>query len=374
MIFKKIKHIYFWPILILILVVLFSFTDIGFIFSKNISYQKGEIILNKKIEEEKKEKEYPPLDKELYDLKLVQLANNPIPKVIEPKLDPKTGEALPVPPTKPNLWPAQGPYPKDGAILPFNRIIAYYGNLYSTKMGILGEFEEEIMLQKLKNEVQAWEKADLSTPVVPALHYIAVVAQKDGGKDGKYRARMPDKEIDKVLAMAEKINGIVFLDIQVSLSNLQSELPAFEKYLKMPNVHLGIDPEFSMKTGAAPGKVIGTFDAEDINFASSYLMKLVQENNLPPKILIVHRFTRKMVTNYQNIKLHPEVQFIMHMDGWGGKAKKIGTYKNFIYPEPVQFTGFKIFYKNDIKETGTTIFTPTELLQLNPIPIYIQYQ
>jgi len=62
------------------------------------------------------------------------------------------------------------------------------------------------------------------------------------------------------------------------------------------------------------------------------------------------------------------------MDGWGGKAKKIGTYNNFIYKEPIQFTGFKIFYKTDVKETGTTIFTPEELLKLNPRPIYIQYQ
>ena len=81
-----------------------------------------------------------------------------------------------------------------------------------------------------------------------------------------------------------------------------------------------------------------------------------------------------MLTNYQDIKPLPEVQIVMHMDGWGGKAKKIGTYKNFIYPEPVQFTGFKLFYKNDILTPGTTLMTPTELLKLNPKPIYIQYQ
>jgi hypothetical protein len=81
-----------------------------------------------------------------------------------------------------------------------------------------------------------------------------------------------------------------------------------------------------------------------------------------------------MVTNYQNIKPLPEVQIVMDMDGWGPKAKKIGTYKQFIYREPVQFTGFKLFYKNDILEKGTTLFTPEELLKLNPRPIYIQYQ
>jgi len=201
-----------------------------------------------------------------------------------------------------------------------------------------------------------------------------VVAQGSEGKDGKYRARMPDTEIDKVLAMAEKINAIVFLDIQVGFSNLESEIPVYEKYFKMPNVHLGIDPEFSMKSGIRPGKVVGTFDAADINFAAEYLANIVRENDLPPKILVVHRYTQKMVTNYQNIKPLPEVQIVMHMDGWGGQAKKINTYQQFIYSEPVQFTGFKLFYKNDVFDEGTVLFEPAQLLKLNPRPIYIQFQ
>jgi hypothetical protein len=142
----------------------------------------------------------------------------------------------------------------------------------------------------------------------------------------------------------------------------------------MPNVHFGVDPEFSMKTGAKPGSVIGTFDAADINFVSNYLAKLVKENNLPPKILVVHRFTQGMVTNYKNIKLQPEVQIVMDMDGWGMQARKISTYKSFIYREPVQFTGFKLFYKNDFREPGSKIMTPEEVLKLKPQPVYIQYQ
>lgn len=271
-------------------------------------------------------------------------------------------------------WPAKAPIPLDGAILPFKRVIAYYGNLYSTRMGILGELPKDQMLAKLKTEVEKWEKADPKTPVQPALHYIAVTAQGSPGRDGKYRLRMPFKEIDKVLAMAEEINAIVFVDIQVALSTIQQELPLLEEYLKKPNLHLGIDPEFSMKGGQAPGKVIGTFDAADINFASNYLAKLVRENNLPPKILVVHRFTQGMVTNYKNIQTRPEVQVVMHMDGWGEPAKKINTYKTFIQREPVQFTGFKLFYKNDLKRPPHVFMEPKDLMKLKPLPMYIQYQ
>jgi hypothetical protein len=271
-------------------------------------------------------------------------------------------------------WPAKAEYPVAGAVFPFKRVVAFYGNLYSTRMGILGELPEKEMLEKLQGEVKKWQVADTTLEVVPALHYIAITAQGSPGKGNKYRLRMPFTQIDKVLAMAAKINALVFIDIQVGLSTLQEELPQFEQYLKMPNVHFGIDPEFSMKGGQAPGKVVGTFDAADINYTTDYLAKLVKENNLPPKILVVHRFTQKMVTNASLIKKRPEVQVVMDMDGWGHQARKINTYRQFIYKEPVQFTGFKLFYKNDLKEPNSHLMTPAEVLSLKPQPVYIQYQ
>lgn len=296
---------------------------------------------------------YPPLNKKLYDSLMKKLAHGDT-----------TGR-----------WPVKNaPYPLPGAILPFKRVVAYYGNLYSKKMGILGELPPNEMLQHLHQAVQEWQKADPSTPVQPALHYIAVVASGDPGKDHMYRHRMPFKQIDTILYFAKKAHAIVFLDIQVSLSNIRTELPLLEKYIRMPQVHIGIDPEFSMKDGTLPGRKIGTFDASDINYVSDYLANEVRKYNLPPKIFIVHRFTKKMVTNYKNIKLHKEIQFVMNMDGWGEPDLKTGTYRNFIYPEPVQFTGFKLFYKNDLKKAPHHMLTPQEVLKYKPYPIYIQYQ
>jgi hypothetical protein len=271
-------------------------------------------------------------------------------------------------------WKFKEQYPKPGAILPMSRIIAYYGNLYSTRMGILGELPKPQMFAKLKGEVAAWEKADPTTPVVPALHYIVATAQNDPGVSGKYRLRMPNAQIDKVMAMAEEINAIVFLDIQVGLSNLREEIPVLEKYLKHPRVHLGIDPEFSMKGGQKPGSVIGSFDAADINFASQYLADLVLKNDLPPKVLVIHRFTQGMVKDYKSIRIQPEVQLVIDMDGWGSPGRKINSYKQFVFTEPLQFTGFKLFYKNDLKEPPHRMLTPKELLALKPAPMYIQYQ
>ena len=241
-------------------------------------------------------------------------------------------------------------------------------------MGILGEIRPEDMLRRLDKEVAAWTRADSTTPAVPALHLIAVVAQGAPGADGMYRARMSDSLIAMVQEWAQRRHALLFLDIQVAKSTLQAELPRFAHWFAKPNVHLGIDPEFSMKSGHAPGKRIGTMDARDVNYASEFLQDIVTKNNLPPKVLVVHRFTRPMLTNYRNIKLDPRVQIVVQMDGWGSLELKRGTYMNYVYSEPVQFTGFKLFYKNDVKKKGWTLMRPADVLALNPKPLYIQYQ
>ena len=271
-------------------------------------------------------------------------------------------------------WPAKAPYPLAGAIFPYNRVIAFYGNLYSKRMGILGEIPKDSMLKKLMGEVANWQAADTAVKTIPALHYVATTAQGAPGKDGKHRMRMPFHQIDTIVSWAKEINALVFVDIQVGHSTVKAEVPVYEPYLKMPNVHLGIDPEFSMKNGERPGSKIGTFTAEDINDAIDFLADVVRKNNLPPKVLIVHRFTQGMVTGYDRIKKVPEVQIVMDMDGFGDKILKRSTYLRYIYKEPVQFTGFKLFYKNDTKPNTTGMYQPEELMKFTPKPIYIQYQ
>ena len=268
-------------------------------------------------------------------------------------------------------WPVKTPEPLPGSILPAKRIVAYYGNPFSKRMGVLGEYPPDQMLSMLDAEVKAWEKADPSTPVQPALHLIAVVAQGGAGSDGKYRARMPDELVERVASWAAKRNALVFLDIQVGKSTLAEELPRLEKFLSRPNFHLGIDPEFSMKDGGLPGKKIGTYDAADVNYASHILQDIVTKYKLTPKVLVVHRFTRKGVTNTKNIKLDPRVQIVMDMDGFGPPHLKRSTFRSWIKAEPVQFVGWKQFYKPRNDNPRTSI---EAILKLFPRPLYIQYQ
>jgi len=302
----------------------------------------------------------------------VAMQKAPPPEITAPKVKYLTGEDPEF--AKRCGWPVKLPPPLPGSILPQKRIVAYYGNPLSKRMGALGEHPKDEMLRRLKGEVAKWEQAEPSLPVQPALHLIAVVAQGEKGKAGKYRMVMPDKVVNEVYGWAKEAKALLFIDIQTGHDDIRTILPRFEWLLKNPDVHLGIDPEFNMiKSGKKPGTKIGTYDASDINYASGFLQDLVKKYHLPPKVFIVHRFTRNMVTNAKSIVVRPEVQIVMHMDGWGPPWLKRDSYKDYIVKEPVQFTGFKLFYHNDTKK-GDPLLTAQELLKLHPKPIYIQYQ
>lgn len=270
-----------------------------------------------------------------------------------------------------SLWPVKGPALLPGSILPAKRIIAFYGNPLSRGMGILGATASDEMLRKLDAEVAAWNRVDPATPVQPALHLIVLVANGHPGANGKYRTRHDSAMIERVYGWARSRNALLFLDLQVGRSTLQDELPWIEKFLVRPDVHLGIDPEFSMKRGGVPGQRVGTYDAADINYATRFLANLVERHGLPPKILVVHRFTPGGVTNVRKIALDPRVQFVMHMDGFGAPWVKRDTYWRDIKREPVQFTGWKQFtrLRNDNPPTPRG-----EILRLWPVPVYIQVQ
>jgi len=272
-------------------------------------------------------------------------------------------------------WYPEMPEFRDGAILPCARIVAYYGHPNSTRMGALGEYPKGEMLERLRNQVAEWERADPDTPVIPALHMVAVVAQDEPGRTGFFRTITVDQRVQEVYDWAREVDGIFFVDIQSGTEDLRALLPRFDWILKNPDVHLGVDPEFMMKDGSIPGRRIGTMDAADINFAVEHLARLVQEHGLPPKVLIIHRFTQGMVTNTQQIRLRPEVQVVINMDGHGrmqGPAFKYDTFAQFVVREPVQFVGWKNFYQHD-NEKGV-MPTAADLLRLHPLPMYIQYQ
>jgi len=272
-------------------------------------------------------------------------------------------------------WP-KGPAASAGALLPQNRIVAYYGNPHSKKMGVIGEYPEQQMLQMLDRTVAQWKAADPSTPIIPAIHLVTVVAQGSPGSDNMWRRRETPEMIERTYKWAQSRKGVLFLDIQASHSTLDKELPPLLKYLERPEVHLGVDPEFYMhykREGLRPSSKVGQMYAKDVNYVINTLDRLVTDKKLPPKVLVVHRFREDMVPDAEQIRPTKNVQVVMHMDGWGPPWLKFDSYNHYVVRHPVQYTGFKLFYHNDTK-AGQPLLTPRELLQLRPKLSYIQYQ
>lgn len=260
------------------------------------------------------------------------------------------------------------PRPSEG-LLPRYRILTYYGNPRSAGMGILGALPPQEMIARLRSQAAEYERADPTVPVLAGLHLVTVVAQPTPGRHDLYRTRMPDSLVEEVASWTEPDSMLLFLDIQPGRSSVVEEVRAYRKFLERPRVHLALDPEFTMREGEVPGREIGSLDAEDVNRVIELLAEVVESEGLPPKILVIHRFTERMLVGRERIRLDPRVQVVIDMDGFGAPHLKRDSYAAFVAAQPVQFTGFKLFYRQDVP-----LMSPAQVLALRPVPHFIVYQ
>lgn len=289
---------------------------------------------------------------------------------LEPGPPPVLAAVVPTPlPPTPVPTPRLPPLARRDAILPANRLVVYYGNPLAEIMGVLGEDTPEIMLERLRKQAQAFAEADPSRPVIPALSLVTPVAQFTPGPDNTYRARMKPELIEQVASWAERNSFLLFLDVQIGYSTVEEEVRFLLPYLKRPYVHLALDPEFAMPKGQIPGDQIGTMDAEQINQAVRILSDVAAAENIPPKVLIVHRFLEEMITNVDKIQLDPRVQLVIDMDGFGSPQVKSVKYDLFVREQRVQYSGIKLFYQHD-----KPLMTPKDVVELDPPPDVIIYQ
>ena len=103
--------------------------------------------------------------------------------------------------------------------------------------------------------------------------------------------------------------------------------------------------------------------------AIDLLADLVAEEHLPPKVLLVHRFTERMLAGPDELKSDPRVQVAVIMDGFGPPATKLETWDRVIRGQGFPYNGFKLFYKQDIP-----LMTPEQVVELDPTPMVVIYQ
>lgn len=236
-------------------------------------------------------------------------------------------------------------------------------------MGILGEYSKEDLLGVLREQAAAYEAADPSTPVKMALEIITTVAQPNPGEDGTYVLYTGDEWIQEYVDFTAANDMILILDLQIGHSTIRDEIERVRKWLAYPHVHVGLDPEFSTGPDRIPGEFIGEVDGNHVQIAVELLSQLTLEQNLPPKILIVHQFEHEMIYNKDAIMPMPGVDIVIDMDGFGSPEAKIGNYNVFVGQEFIEYGGIKLFYQQD-----SPLITPEEIVSLDPPPAVVIYQ
>ncbi|MFL5758382.1 MAG: hypothetical protein ACJ789_01515 [Thermomicrobiales bacterium] len=256
-----------------------------------------------------------------------------------------------------------------GGLLPQYRLLSYYGFPDNALMGILGEYDKDTLLAKLQDQAAAYAAIDPDRPLKLAFEMMATVALANSGPDGNYiRYTDPDVMQDYVDFTAANDMVLIF-DVQFGRASVQDQVDYVRPWLAYEHVHLALDPEFHVTDSEVPGQELGSITAADVTYAQEQLVQIAQNNNIPPKFLIVHQFNYYSLPDKENIGIVPGMQLVMTADGFGPPADKLATYDVIVTKREIEYNGFKLFYQQD-----DPLMAPADVLNLNPVPDLIIYQ
>jgi hypothetical protein len=251
-------------------------------------------------------------------------------------------------------------------LFPATRVVALYGNDVAAALGVLGEQPPAEAAQRLATVAAPYEAGD--RPVRGAFELIATIANSAPGADGLYRSPSSPEQVQRYLDVAVANDLLLILDIQPGRSDFLTELRRYDAFLRHPNVHAALDPEWHVGPGQVPGQTVGQVSAAEVNVVAEYLASIVAEEGIPEKLLVVHQFQERMITERDQLREPPGVLLTIHMDGFGTREQKLATY-GVVAVDPPWNNGFKLFYDEDVD-----MFTPNEVLALDPVPDLITYQ
>jgi hypothetical protein len=270
---------------------------------------------------------------------------------------------------------------KPASILDTSDIVAYYGHPLSARMGILGRLPIDEVYRQLSAEAENYRALSDGRDIKKAFYIIFGTVQPEGRIN---RIDKIDKEVLlKWITYAAERDMIVFLDHQIGRYDPVESLKEMLPYLKYPNVHLALDPEWRTAT---PMENIGSVTADEINRAQAVMEQYLITNNLPgERFLVLHQFKPWMIDESQidaatgkpitvDTTSFSHVRLVHCADGWGNPAQKKGTYvSNAVSGPNIPVKGFKLFYKHG-NQYDEPLLSPADVYALTPRPRVIMYQ
>ena len=254
--------------------------------------------------------------------------------------------------------------------LPNNRMIALYGNPISPGLGVMGEkppAESAEHAKKLASDYAPFSEQ----PVVPAFEIIATVAHTDPGEDGDYSSETDPAAIRPYVDAITQAGGYAVIDLQPGRGSFLEQAKKYQELLELPNVGLALDPEWKLGPNEKPLSRVGNTTAAEVNETTEWLAGLTREKNLPQKVLILHQFQVGMIQNREQLNInHPELAFVVHIDGNGTPGEKMETWnaiRNGL--DPRIFVAWKNFIDED-----KPMFEPKAVMDVAPQPWFVSYQ
>jgi hypothetical protein len=255
-------------------------------------------------------------------------------------------------------------------ILANNQILAFYGHPLSRRMGILGEYPKDELAGLIKGYARLYDDANGSMGVVPAFYLIYGTCWP-GGEIGYLKTPL----VEDYIEFARREGMLVFVDHQIGRHGVVESLRRLLPFLRYPNVHLALDPEWRT---TSPMKEIGAISAEELNAAQSELQDYMDREGIPGvKMLVVHQFKGMMIEGRERVRADFERVLLVHTaDGFGAPALKKYAYAFNARASNMPLKGFKLFFRSSIPGAGfdEPLLTPDEVLALEPRPAVIIYQ
>ena len=282
--------------------------------------------------------------------------------------------------------------PDAGAALPQNRVVAFYAVPGAAVTGPAHELTEA-MLARLKQQAAVYQQLDPAHPVLAGIDLVVSVPDRRPGPAGTYSHHVDAATIDRYVEFCRTNNLLLYLDLNFGWSDPLAELNSFRQYLKLPFVHVAVDPEWMFpRHNGVPGINLSNVRAADLNPLISAVAQMPEEYKVPRKMFMIHQYRpdgddladpynpgTAIIADKRNLINDSRVDVVIHVDsvgGWPGDIEvKTGQYTKWVGQgmqrfQNFRYGGFKIFYQ---LESKNKLMTAEQVMALQPAPMVITY-
>jgi len=257
-----------------------------------------------------------------------------------------------------------------GSILLNYYILAYYGHPLSRNMGVLGRYPKPELRQRLINLAAQYREFAGNRGVRIAFYIIFGTVWPEGEI-----GYIQESVLREWIHFALEHDMLVFIDHQIGRFTPELAMRRMLPWLRYPNVHLAIDPEWRTDR---PMLEIGTVSAAELNHIQQIMEDYIIENNLPgERLFVVHQFNWRMISEPRNVdtRRFTRVRLVHNISGIGTPTEKRATYAFGAQFTNMPVKGFKLWYDFGIVgHTDVPLMAPQEVMSLNPRPYVIMYQ